>query len=75
MKYIIYFPIAGKSSGNGDSFSLCVFIGVGGRGSGSEHPSNQYEIMAPLPLSSTSPRSSRRNVPNLSKICFAAAET
>lgn len=38
---IYYFTIDGKRMGNGASFSVCVFNGVGGRGSGSLHPINQ----------------------------------
>lgn len=60
--------------GNGGSFSL-VFNGVGGRGSGSVQPRSQYDVIAPFPFNSTSPLSSNRKVPNLSRICFAAAET
>lgn len=40
-QYCYYFPMVGKRMGNGASFSVCVFSGVGGRGSGSVHPINQ----------------------------------
>ena len=68
--------MAGKRIGNGVSFSVwCVLMGVGGLGSGSLHPVSQYDVTMPFPFSSTSPRKSIRNVPNLFNICFVASDT
>lgn len=55
--------------------TLCLrYFGVGGLGSGSEQPFNQWEVTCPLPFNSTSPLSSKSNVPNLSNIYFVASE-
>lgn len=55
--------------------TLCLrYFGVGGLGSGSEQPFNQWEMTCPLPFNSTSPLSSKSNVPNLSNIHFVASE-
>lgn len=70
-----YLPMAGKRMGNGASFSVCVFSGVGGRGSGSVEPTSQCVVTNPFPFNSTWPRDSIRNVPNLSRICLVASET
>ena len=66
----------GKSNGYGlDSGVPLQRRGVGGRGSGSLHPSSQWVVTRPLHFSSTSPRSSIWNVPNLSRICLASSLT
>lgn len=60
------------------SIGLLLYLrcrGVGGLGSGSEHPCSQYEVTLPLPLSSTSPLRSRLKVPYLSKIFLVASDT
>lgn len=51
------------------------YFGTGNLESGSEQSINQKEVTLPFPFNSTSPLSSRSNVPNLSKIVFVASET
>lgn len=68
------------SSGNINGYGLLgsgvsVLIGVGGLGSCSVHPTSQQVTTAPLPFSSTSPRSSSLNVRNVSNMCLVAQLT
>lgn len=67
-------PIPGNIKGKGLS-SPCGLTGVGGRGSGSEQPCNQYVVTVPFPFNSTWPLSSNLKVPNLSKMYFVADDT